>query len=83
MEVGGYPEITARRDVKDRRESRLTGQKAAGTLKSTENPTDLSSRGKRRLGKIFGRTLGGHQNFLKGDRRRERPDQPVISFVLS
>jgi hypothetical protein len=46
------------------------GQPAADKLKGIGIPEDLSSRSKRESRRIFSGGLGGHQEFLVGDRRR-------------
>jgi hypothetical protein len=43
---------------------RNASREAEGTLKSTGNPIDLSSRSKRESRKIFSRGLGGHQDTI-------------------
>jgi len=57
----------------------LSSKQRKGSSEDTEkpkmagNPTDLSARGERRLGKIFGRGLGGHPKLLISQVRRKRP----------
>ena len=59
-------------DVKLNSKQRKVGSEDEGKHKSTGNRPDLSSRPRKKLRKIFGRRLGGHQEFLINEVRRGR-----------